>query len=492
MNCPDTRRRLLGLENPAQPSGPLQDHLTACPACSEWQRRLVELEQQVRLLTVPPSTAARDALLLRLSETGAKRGKGQRAPASPVREPAVPMGPLAPRPSPLVLRSAGHPWYTAGLVAASFCLLVFAWWAVQNAFGPRSDVSPKQVLATRDELLANLMEHDMLLAEAESPGDRLKALASLAEDLHHETQALAPAAKGKDCDGLTHLCQLYQQVVQDGVMASARDIPADQRQRLLKPIADQLDQERQETEKLLGGTEKELGGPLRDMIRAAGAGNTHLRDLMQGQNVMKRSKPDTRRNPEAETCRGDSVLRRVAASPRLSSVLMVVIASGGLALGQTDDSASSPEPQRFRQRELNQGLVKALVKGGLRLAAETDPLKRADCCTELVSSFVTDIQQAAKARQDSRADELGDHLCSLLQRGVANNLKAARNRTRPPMGSMLEKEIDRVRDKTFMATKGLDDLLGRPDRNELKEVLAGVERAAKAPDQADLKVHEEK
>ena len=66
MNCQVVRKHLLGSERPGRPPAEASAHLAACAACREWQQRLVQMEQAMSLLPVPPADAARAALVRRV------------------------------------------------------------------------------------------------------------------------------------------------------------------------------------------------------------------------------------------------------------------------------------------------------------------------------------------------------------------------------------------------------------------------------------------
>jgi len=79
---------------------------------------------------------------------------------------------------------------------------------------------------------------------------------------------------------------------------------------------------------------------------------------------------------------------------------------------------------RRNQLKRNRDLVEKLVKGGLLLSDESDPLKRADHCNALALSLAREIEDAATNKEGPRAIEMGAHLEILLKQGVAGNLYA--------------------------------------------------------------------
>jgi hypothetical protein len=142
---------------------------------------------------------------------------------------------------------------------------------------------------------------------------------------------------------------------------------------------------------------------------------------------------------------------------------------------------------RFRQLHRNRPLIEACVASGLSLAAEEDPLKRADCCNSLAQRLAKELQQAAQSREANRATELGEHLHSLVKRGVAANLLTVRRLT--PTGSARESDIRRVGDRFTEFLRPLEDFLARTaksDEQDLRDVHQTV-RAARTAVELALK-----
>src|SRR5262249_1106535 len=82
------------------------------------------------------------------------------------------------------------------------------------------------------------------------------------------------------------------------------------------------------------------------------------------------------------------------------------------ALAWADAPALSGEPQRADQLRRNRNLIGALVEGGLNLAGEDDPLKRAGYCNDLAQRLAGAIKEASESRDGPRTAELGRHLRS--------------------------------------------------------------------------------
>ncbi|HXG09512.1 MAG TPA: hypothetical protein VNK04_06955 [Gemmataceae bacterium] len=267
MKCKTVQTCLLGLERPDRPPPDAAAHLARCAVCQEWQQRLLQLEQAVPLLPVPPS-AGKSRLLARIRAA---------PPAWPVVSP--PRGPAAPEPPwvrherrlrRLALASA----LTAALVLIAVGLWVWRY-AVETPGAPRP--APAE-----DALLASLMRRNVKLATATTPRQRLETLAELANDLQGETRALAPVASADPAD-LDELALLYRRVVREGILVQAQALPAADRPAVLGSIARGLERVGSEAEELAGRVPANSARPLRDIAAAAREGGDRLRILMRGE-----------------------------------------------------------------------------------------------------------------------------------------------------------------------------------------------------------------
>jgi len=121
------------------------------------------------------------------------------------------------------------------------------------------------------------------------------------------------------------------------------------------------------------------------------------------------------------------------------------------------------EPTHVQQLLRNQKLVHTLVDGGLSLAAADGPINRAECVSKMAEHLAREIREAALNKEGDRALELGQHLQSLLKKGVASNLHFARSQT--TAGSTMAPQLVKVGEE-------LDRLL-RPMEQELEQLRAG-------------------
>lgn len=145
-------------------------------------------------------------------------------------------------------------------------------------------------------------------------------------------------------------------------------------------------------------------------------------------------------------------MKRLLLLPLAAAMVAVVAWADG-------PSTSSADAYRVRQLQRNQGLIQALVRSGLKLAEEDDPLKRADYCTDLAQRFAREIQEAAEGKEGARAAELGKHFYDVMKLGVASNLKTVRLST--PAGSTRELEMHRLSDQTSKMLQPVEEQLQR-------------------------------
>ncbi|HXG09513.1 MAG TPA: hypothetical protein VNK04_06960 [Gemmataceae bacterium] len=171
-------------------------------------------------------------------------------------------------------------------------------------------------------------------------------------------------------------------------------------------------------------------------------------------------------------------------------LLLLVPVSLATALAWAEGPAPSAEAQRAEQLRRNRGLIRMLVEGGLSLAGEEDPVRRAEYCNNMAERLAGAIKEATQHRDSPRMMELGRHLRVLLERGVAPNLSLARGDI--PEGSADEMKLHKVRDHTARVVGLLEEEFRRAAdaepqadmREALDVVQAGryqVDLALKAP-----------
>jgi hypothetical protein len=284
MNCKVVQKQLLTMENPERPSRRVQSHLAGCAACRDWQRRLVVLERNVARLPVP-QTGARVELLRRLLQEMPASASGQpgtvvlekpsAGPPETLRDaesldtlrsvPAVPPSrPVVPR------------WRRIAPTAAAATVLIAAaaWWMLRGGSPPDQNLTAQGL---GESLVSKVLQSDLRLAQAETPTQRLLALADLADDLHMETRTLAREA---DVAQLAGLARHFGDVVRKGLVPGAQEVSPDMRREVLQPIADRLARTSRDAEALARGLAGPAIEPLRVIATAAREGDNGLRVLL--------------------------------------------------------------------------------------------------------------------------------------------------------------------------------------------------------------------
>jgi hypothetical protein len=140
--------------------------------------------------------------------------------------------------------------------------------------------------------------------------------------------------------------------------------------------------------------------------------------------------------------------------------------------------AGPAQPSRLDRLRADLALIEALVDGGLKLAGEENPLRRAESCNSLAEKVAREVKRATAAKDRTRAADLGRQLQALLERGVARNLGLAQSGM--PEDSLLIPEMRRLGEKAVAAmAPAMEDLEGaaEADSPEMRQALQGLSRA---------------
>lgn len=413
MKCTVLQTYLLGVERCDRPPAEVQAHLAACSACRQWQRRLIQLERGAALLPVPPSTRKADVLH------------------------AIRTAPLPKADGPARDKNRGlQKVAVAFALAAALVVLAVGLYAWQRQQGVRAPAAPKPA---GDPLLAKLVQRDLRLAAGATPRERVETLADMAGDLHGETKALAKEAREKD---LADLAGMYSQVVREGIVKLAAQVPDGERQKVLEPIAGRLARAGREADQLAEQLPASSAAPVREMADAAREGNVEL-----------------------------------------SRLLAVVVVQ---AIVLEPEAPAAPAAERAGSFHRNRGLIGRLVQSGLRLAVAENAVERANCCADLAEDLAEEIEQAAENREAARVAELGQHLSALLKQGVADNV---RDRSDDVLrDTSLKRDLEKVGQRTTAVVKPLEEQLQRAadaeNREQMQHALKAVHDGRTAVEQA--------
>jgi hypothetical protein len=267
-------------------------------------------------------------------------------------------------------------------------------------------------------VVGRVLESDLRLAEVSTVRDQFQALSHMAGDL--QAEALRLAREGS-ADDLLLVGWLYERVVCTGLAGRARVLSPQHQQETLPPVVKQL----QETAETADRIAEEAPADLRNSLRAMGS-----------------------------------------AAREASQLLM------------TDRSPARPPPSGWvSPGAVRQGtpraLLGALVMQGLRLAETDDPLRRADCCSDIADNLVQTILVASATGDTEQASWLGKHLGEVMDRGVERNL--ARAQVIDAEGAR-KAEVERVSQRSAQATAALERNLERAPA----AARAGLQRALEA------------
>jgi hypothetical protein len=147
---------------------------------------------------------------------------------------------------------------------------------------------------------------------------------------------------------------------------------------------------------------------------------------------------------------------------RYVSVFLLFVALAALVGAQDPSARISP----FDQAKLfsrDRQLVQAAVENSLELTNQTGYLDRAKTCNRLVKVWANEVAEAARAKDQARANEMGELLNRVVEAGVAKNLRSARDRIQE--GSPMERELAQRRDETLAVLRPLEEVLRTAGRD---------------------------
>jgi hypothetical protein len=170
--------------------------------------------------------------------------------------------------------------------------------------------------------------------------------------------------------------------------------------------------------------------------------------------------------------------------PRLAlgALALVLLSVAGHVLAAGDETGDD----RAQQLQRDQQMLQTLVDSGLKLAAETDPLRRADHCNRLADRLGKEIKLAVQKKDVRRATLFGEQVQALLTRGVAGNLTVARASLLPDPGR--EPEIARLGVEVSVTAKLIEDAISNQPELEPENMLLTLQAVAKGKAEVDIAV----
>jgi hypothetical protein len=237
----------------------LRQHIGDCSDCRAWVEQAAELEAALSQLPAPAQGQAKAQLLARLSQS----------------------------PPAQVSSTDGHRrnwrWRSVGAsvgLAAAVMLGVL----IYQLGRPSSSSRPTVAEAAAYPLLQRVVEHDIALARATHPVQRIQILSELAETLAQETGALARIASAEE---LRDLARWYTKVVERGLIPQAEQWiahrPAERERQQVLEAARRLEMSATSTEQLLTTVPPHAEPILRHLVQAARDGEQKLKRLSRGE-----------------------------------------------------------------------------------------------------------------------------------------------------------------------------------------------------------------
>jgi hypothetical protein len=257
MNCQTFQNHVLSLPDPRQLPEPLTGHANSCAACTEWWRRAARLETVLAELPVPPAPRDKKGILL-----------------EELAGPVIASRPMVERRSlwsiPAVRTFSG--------IAAAVLIAVTGWMLVRPGSGtPIAKADP-----SRDPFLDRIVQRDLALAQARTADQRLGVLGSLADDLSGETRSLSKIASPEE---LRDLSDLFQKVVNDGIVEQARQLPEHsltqtQKKELLDRLSNQLSEAGRQADDAAKESPPHAQPALRSISATARNGQAKLKTIL--------------------------------------------------------------------------------------------------------------------------------------------------------------------------------------------------------------------
>jgi hypothetical protein len=307
-------------------------------------------------------------------------------------------------------------WRQAALTVAAAAAILFAIGVLVGALGWFTSPDPPQLAKQELDaaggetaLVVRLAKYDAQLGKTTEVAQQLDVLGHVAGDLKDE--ALRRVRQGTATD-VPLLSELYGQVVREGIARRAVLLPQEKKPALTTTLVKQL---------------RDTATEVRTLARQS---LPVVQDMLQ---------PLTRAAREAAN----------------------LVESGRTPAGAAPPDVPGPRP-----------LVATLVRQGLRLSAETDPVRRADLCSELASVLAPNVVLLSESGTSGQASELGTCMTELLNQGVAENLKHVQGNN---LTAERQAEMERVRRHLTEAADVLKRNLSRASPEAKVELQTAID-----------------
>lgn len=259
MNCQAIQNQILNLPDPRELTPALRGHVLTCSVCQAWARQAALLESLLERLPVPPAPSAKKEAML-----------GELMRAEPLAVPAERSG-FGSAALGFLSRNANY----VGGIAAAVLVAVGVYWYVNR---PQNPQQQELVRAQKDPLLEKIVAGNTALARADSAPRKLEVLRGMADAISGETRGMARVASGAE---LRQMAGWYDDVVKNGMVPQAdklpNGMPAAEKAQLLEGLANKLNADATEAEKLSREAPQDAQPALQRMATAARQGEEKLR-----------------------------------------------------------------------------------------------------------------------------------------------------------------------------------------------------------------------
>jgi hypothetical protein len=414
MKCHEVQPWLLGSRSATPLPSTVRQHLERCAACRQERKLLAHLDEQVRSLPLPAGDpAAKARLWERIAATE----------PVPVSAAAPPQPDSAP---PVRLRVRWWRQLVAAAIAAGV-LFALGWLAgsASRTGAMLRDEHDRTPLAAREHhsrtrkensLILQVMRHDTHLASVTAAEEKLAVLHQLADDLK---DAVVREVRLGFAEIVPAAAAAYQRVLRDGIVRWAAGLPEAIKRDQLSATLQRLRASQAELEKAAQTALPVVADMLRPMAVAA---SDSARRLEEG--------------------------RPFEQAP--------------------DSAAGGARPT---------SLLVDLVQRGLQLAAEGDPLRRAEMCSAMARQLAPTMVLISTLDDAALAEEAGTCMGDLLEWGVARNLESA---ARADEKKARSQDLDTVRQESVQAVAVLENNLAQAPPATKEALQQAVEAAAPA------------
>ncbi len=258
ISCKLARNKILKALTPDTLTDDVRDHLQHCEKCEAWFTGYLRLNSAIQQRRKPiVSESVKTTFLYRFLHlglsadspivgTGVGTGVGTEVGLNDTQKI---QGDAANKHPMLLQSSANLPgrkqestssspsllsrYWPLGLVAATILIGFMAVMQLSSQPGNPIAVLPE------DPLLKRVVQLNLELSATKTPSERIDKLVGLSNTIYDEMKGIAKVDKG---DQINKLSKWYQRIIQDGIVDSVSELNELEREKVLKPLLNQLEQ----------------------------------------------------------------------------------------------------------------------------------------------------------------------------------------------------------------------------------------------------------